>query len=74
MARAPQFGRRGDQQRYTKPILADSNQGNPNQALKEGGKDWYTACVTCGATPTVHPTKTCGPCCFGDASTRNGNW
>lgn len=74
MIRAAQYGRRGI--RATKPTAApaESNYGIPNQLLKEGGKDWYITCKTCGQKPTVHPTALCGPCCFGEASTRNGNW
>lgn len=31
-------------------------------------------CTVCKATPTVYPTGLCGPCCFGEADTINGNW
>ena len=40
----------------------------------DGDKDWGTPCTSCGATPTVHPTELCGPCCFGKAETAGGNW
>lgn len=43
-------------------------------ALKDGAKDWDTECQCCEAKPTVHPTQLCGPCCFGEAETINGNW
>ncbi len=42
--------------------------------LKDNDKDWQTPCVVCGQLPTVHPTELCGPCCFGEAETLNGNW
>lgn len=36
----------------------------------EGGK-----CITCERQqPIVFPTGLCGPCCFGEAATDNGNW
>lgn len=41
---------------------------------KDGDKDWDTECECCAAKPTVHPTGLCGPCCFGEAETINGNW
>lgn len=41
---------------------------------KDGAKDHERECTNCGALPTVHPTELCGPCCFGEASTINGNW
>jgi len=31
-------------------------------------------CETCGASPVVSGTGQCGPCCFGEADTVNGNW
>ncbi len=42
--------------------------------LKDGDKDWDTGCMNCGGMPTVHPTGLCGPCCFGEADTADGNW
>lgn len=42
--------------------------------LKEGDADWSTPCQSCDEVPTVHPTRLCGPCCFGDAHTAGGNW
>ncbi len=42
--------------------------------LREGDKDWDTSCSNCEGKPTVHPTELCGPCCFGEAETINGNW
>ena len=42
--------------------------------LKDGDKDWNRPCQNCEATPTVHPTQLCGPCCFGEADTAGGNW
>lgn len=42
--------------------------------LKEGDKDWGTPCILCGDTPTVHPTKLCGPHCFGESDAAGGNW
>lgn len=46
----------------------------PSPPLNDGDKDWQTKCENCGETPTVHPTKLCGPCCFGEADTAGGNW
>lgn len=43
-------------------------------AMEDGDKDYATKCEVCEATPTVHPTGLCGPCCFGEADTINGNW
>ena len=42
--------------------------------LKDGDKNWSVKCQLCDATPTVHPTALCGPCCFGEAATAGGNW
>lgn len=42
--------------------------------LKPGDKNWKVECEVCCATPTVHPTGLCGPCCFGESDTLNGNW
>lgn len=42
--------------------------------VKGGDPDWSTKCENCDAVPTVHPVKLCGPCCFGEAETANGNW
>lgn len=42
--------------------------------LQPGDQNWRTACENCGARPTVHPTGLCGPCCFGEADTFDGNW
>ncbi|MNH19235.1 hypothetical protein D3C81_441920 [compost metagenome] len=41
---------------------------------KDGDKDWTKPCENCDAVPTVHPFGLCGPCCFGEADTINGNW
>lgn len=71
MIRAAQYGRRGPRP-SREP--ADTNYGQPNQTLKQGGKDWYSRCTNCSGKPCVFPTKLCGPCTFGEASTRNGNW
>lgn len=43
-------------------------------AMEDGDKDHETPCEVCESTPTVHPTGLCGPCCFGEAETINGNW
>lgn len=67
MVRAAQYGRRQHKR-------STSNRGDPNHILKEGDRDWYTRCQSCGQVPTVHPTKLCGPCCFGDASTTGDKW
>ena len=42
--------------------------------LNDGDQDYTKKCIVCGALPTVHPTELCGPCCFGEAETADGNW
>lgn len=42
--------------------------------LKDGDKNWDTPCQNCDALPTVFPVDLCGPCCFGETETANGNW
>jgi len=42
--------------------------------LKDGDKNWKASCENCGQKPTVHPTGLCGPCCFGESETADGNW
>ncbi len=37
-------------------------------------KNWSYACDNCEGTPTVGDTGLCGPCCWGEAETINGNW
>lgn len=51
-----------------------SNEPEPEQELKNGDKDWETPCMVCGGLPTVHPLELCGPCCFGEAETLEGQW
>lgn len=46
----------------------------PLAKLEKGDPNWQCKCTNCGETPTVHPTKLCGPCCFGEAETAGGNW
>ena len=36
--------------------------------------DWSMPCDNCGASPIVPITGLCGPCCFGEAETANGEW
>lgn len=72
MVRAAQYGRRSTKRQTNEP--ADTNYGLPNQALKPGGKDWFSKCTVCGEKPCVYPTKLCGPHTFGENSTRNGKW
>ncbi len=36
--------------------------------------NWNVPCMNCEDTPTVGQTGLCGPCCFGEADTVNGNW
>lgn len=54
--------------------LADPGRAARLAAYKNGGKNTDVPCVNCEGTPTVHPTDLCGPCCFGEADTINGNW
>lgn len=51
-----------------------SHQDQVRQSWASGAKDYERECTVCGALPTVHPTELCGPCCFGNAGTINGNW
>lgn len=44
------------------------------EGIPEGTPDWTTPCQICDEVPTCHPTRLCGPCCFGDAHTAGGNW
>jgi hypothetical protein len=37
-------------------------------------KNWSAKCMNCDQKPTVGDTDLCGPCCFGEAETANGNW
>lgn len=52
----------------------DACEEHANCGLLMMAKDYRTQCLVCGATPTVHPLELCGPCCFGEAETINGNW
>lgn len=36
--------------------------------------NWDTGCEVCGAFPTVGNLGLCGPCCFGEADTAEGDW
>lgn len=36
--------------------------------------DWSNTCDTCGEAPIVPITGLCGPCTWGEAATRGGNW
>lgn len=36
--------------------------------------DWKTPCEVCGAVPSMPLTGMCGPCTFGEAETKDGNW
>ena len=57
-----------------KRLSADERNKRQATTKADGDKDWGTPCTVCGATPTVHPTELCGPCCFGEAETAGGNW
>lgn len=54
--------------------VAKAERRNKAFGLKDGDKNWKDKCLNCGASPTVHPTNLCGPHCFGEAATINGNW
>lgn len=41
---------------------------------KADDKNWEYPCDVCRAKPTVGDTGLCGPCCFGEADTADGNW
>ncbi len=47
---------------------------NTKPVLQDGDKNYRKKSDICGALPTVHPTGLCGPCCFGEADTAEGNW
>jgi len=36
--------------------------------------DWGSECENCGDAPVVPLTGLCGPCTFGTAGARDGNW
>ncbi len=44
------------------------------QVREQFVKNWDEACIVCHGVPTVGLTELCGPCCFGEADTVNGNW
>jgi len=48
------------------------------EELKDGDPriepDWEKPCEVCGAVPTMPLTGMCGPCTFGEADTKDGNW
>lgn len=44
--------------------------GNDSQIVP----DWTKKCYICGETPIVPLTGLCGPCTFGEAETKDGNW
>lgn len=55
------------------PASNNSSQMKENKDLGEG-KVWGE-CASCGyETVLVEEVGLCGPCCFGDAETLNGNW
>lgn len=57
----------------TKDELEAFDQINRDKA-KEKGKS-YGECEVCGShTVLVEDLDLCGPCCFGEADTINGNW
>lgn len=37
-------------------------------------KNYNCKCQNCDQLPTVGDTGLCGPCCWGEAETVNGNW
>lgn len=41
---------------------------------EESEPDWETKCEVCGTVPIVPITGMCGPCTFGEAETKGGNW
>lgn len=41
---------------------------------KKYAPDWTKGCDTCGASPVVPATEMCGPCTWGEAETKEGNW
>jgi hypothetical protein len=41
---------------------------------KTGSKVWGHCDVCDMYTLLVYPTGLCGPCCFGESETLNGNW
>lgn len=55
-------------------MKAKKNKDQKAPQLFNGAKNYRVACSNCGQKPTVHPTGLCGPCCFGEAETANGNW
>jgi len=39
-----------------------------------GDADWGGKCSNCGQSPVVPGIGLCGPCCFGEADTVDGDW
>lgn len=50
------------------------NEENKEEKPKLDDKNYDVSCCVCGEKPTVLNTELCGPCCFGEAETANGNW
>ena len=54
--------------------LEKQMRANDKKTAKEPGK-CFGECESCGMeTVLVEPVDLCGPCCFGEADTINGNW
>lgn len=48
---------------------------DPCEAEADRQKSEPGKCISCERKqPLVFPTDLCGPCCFGEAATDNGNW
>ncbi len=54
--------------------LEKKQEKKAKETAKEPGKS-FGECMSCGwKTVLVEEVGLCGPCCFGEAETINGNW
>ncbi len=53
-------------------FIVDSKKEEPED--KQATRNYEVGCENCDQKPTVGDTGLCGPCCFGEAETINGNW
>lgn len=44
------------------------------EAKPDTSPNWEGKCEVCGQSPVVGDLGLCGPCCFGEADTIDGNW
>ena len=54
--------------------VAESGPEDTTHDQFDTAPNWEATCTNCGDTPTVGALELCGPCCWGEAETRGGNW